>query len=88
MNMTPTDRAVTRVTIGEYPSRTGITGRGYGRPRKIATTIGPGDDITLRWGGTRQRYTLSIEQLIRRAEFLEQRERQAQRRARKKGTEA
>lgn len=82
--MTPTDRPVTRVTLGAYPSMTGLTGRGYGRARVIAVTIGPGDNITLRWGGTRQRVSLPIEHLMRHALRIEKRARDAEKIQRKK----
>ncbi len=83
--MTPTDRSVTRVTLGAYPCQTGLTGRGYGRARAIAVTIGPGDNITLRWGGTRQRVSLPIESIMRHAQRIEQRAREAAKPQRKKG---
>ena len=79
--MTPTDRPVTRVTLGSYPSLTGLSGRGYGKLRPIAVTIGPGDTITLRWGGTRQRASLQIEHVMRHAVRIELRARNAEKAA-------
>jgi hypothetical protein len=78
--MTPTDRSVTRVTLGAYPSQTGISGRGYGRLRPIVLTIGPGDSVALRWGGTRTRYTLGIEYIMRHAHRFAIRAREAEKR--------
>jgi hypothetical protein len=63
--MTRTDKAVTRVTTGQYPQRTGASGRGYGKARAIVVTIGPGDMLTLRPLGTQQREFISIEHLYR-----------------------
>jgi hypothetical protein len=82
--MTPTDRPVTRVTLGAYPSQTGLTGRGYGRARVIAVTIGPGDNIEFRWGGTRQRVSLPIEHIMRHALRIQQRAREADKPKRRK----
>lgn len=63
--MTPTDRKVTRVTTGAYPSRTAISGPGYGKLRKLVVTILPGDTIMLRWHGTQQREYIQIHDVMR-----------------------
>lgn len=62
--MTPTSKQVTRVTVGAYPSRVGLTGAGYGKARAIVVTILPGDTLLLRWKGTQQREYISIQQVM------------------------
>ena len=62
--MTPTDKKVTRVTTGLYPSKTALTGGGYGKARRIVVTILPGDTILLRWHGTQQREYIAIKDLM------------------------
>lgn len=62
--MTPTDKQVTRVTRTDYPSKTGVSGGGYGKPRKIVVTIMAGDTICLRWHGTQQREYVAIRDIM------------------------
>ena len=62
--MTPTDKKVTRVTVGSYPSKVALSGPGYGKPRKIAITILPGDTLVLRWYGTQQREFVAIKDVM------------------------
>jgi hypothetical protein len=76
--MTSTDKPVTRVTLGSYPQRTGMTGRGFGKPRKLAITLGPGDLITIRWYGTQQKVSVPAEWMARRSFNLEARSMAAQ----------
>lgn len=63
--MTSTDRKVTRVTSREYGDRVGVSGRGYGKPRRIAVTIMPGDTIGLRPLRTKRTVYIGIEQVYR-----------------------
>lgn len=62
---TSTDKKVTRVTTGFYPCKLTVSGRGMGKPRRIALSIMPGDTLILRWHGTQQREYIAIEQIMR-----------------------
>jgi hypothetical protein len=62
--MTPTDKKVTRVTTGLYPSKVAVSGSGYGKPRRIVVTILPGDTLLLRWHGTQQREYVAIQNVM------------------------
>jgi hypothetical protein len=61
---TSTDKKVTRVTTGFYPSRVAVTGGGYGKPRRIVVTILPGDTLMFRWHGTQQREYVAIQNVM------------------------
>lgn len=63
--MTSTDKKVTRVTTRAYPTKTGISGRGFGQSRPISVTIAPGDVLILRPKGTRQSEYISIDMVYR-----------------------
>ena len=76
--MTSTDKKVTRVTTKEYPLKTGLTGRGWGKARKIAITILPGDILVLRPSGTQQREYATIEDVYRWAQMRRLRSEMAQ----------
>ena len=61
---TPTNHKVSRVTMREFTVTRGLTGRGYGKPRRLVVTI-DGDTLILRPHGTRQREFIGIDEVYR-----------------------
>jgi hypothetical protein len=82
--MTSTDKKVTRVTTTPYRDQVGITGRPYGKPRRIAITIMPGDEIVLRPLRLRSSVSITVERLYTLLKAEQVRERNAERRTRRR----